>query len=264
MGNIGAGHCIQCGLVTQYLFSFFCPNQVATGCLRYQIRRKLSRLIISYIHFGTSVAQTMWRFSASSTLKVKPEVVYVIMALLTAVSSFIQQRPLSIRALILLRVSGRRAVCCHTFTKRGSCFILCPTPSGIKSSPAQTQHGLDRTATYGLSTLCTSASMMGGEMDLFSQRHPDKDRDWEGIEIWIRCLSLSRFASFVVLLFFLFFLFFSFFPIIISPRVCETEKCLQNCCAAPWLWSCMSTLWAPISATMTGTCVNEWHPAPCY
>lgn len=68
-------------------------------------------------------------------------------------------------------------------------------------------------------------------------------------------------ASHLCLLYYFFFPVL-FFIIIISPRVCETEKCLLNCCAAPWLWSCMSTLWAPISATMTGTWLNDWHPAP--
>lgn len=77
----------------------------------------------------------------------------------------------------------------------------------------------------------------------------------------------SRFAASPCLalhLYYFFLFIYLFFLVFIPPRVLERERCLQNCCAAPWLWSCMSTLWAPISATMTGTWVNEWHLAPCY
>lgn len=64
----------------------------------------------------------------------------------------------------------------------------------------------------------------------------DRDRD-----------SPPRFAS-------LFCLFVCFlFLLLLFPCVWARQKCLLNCCAAPWLWSCTSTLWAPISATMTGT-----------
>lgn len=57
----------------------------------------------------------------------------------------------------------------------------------------------------------------------------------------------------------LYFALFLKFP----PRVCwRGEKCSQNCCASPWLWSSMSTRWEPISATMTGTS-DEWMPTPC-
>lgn len=110
------------------------------------MKEKRSRAIILYLHFGTGSAQKMHRLSASFVLQVHPEAdgVCVYVASLTAVSrsTFLQQRLLSIRAPILLRVG--KAVRCHTFTKRCSCFILCPTPSRIKSSPAQTQHGLER------------------------------------------------------------------------------------------------------------------------
>lgn len=157
-------------------------------------------------------------------------------------------------------VSGRRAVRCHTSTRRCSSSLFpAQTPRRIKQLSSSGSTWVRKKATYGLSTLCTSARMMEGGTDLFSQRHPDKDGDWEGTEIGIRCFSLSRFASLLFCIDLLFlFLFFVFIP----PRVLERERCLQNCCAAPWLWSCMSTLWAPISATMTGTWVNEWHLAP--
>lgn len=64
--------------------------------------------------------------------------------------------------------------------KRCSSFIFCPTPSRIKQLSSSDPTWVREKATYGLSTLCTSARMMGGqewEVDLFSQRHPDKDGD---------------------------------------------------------------------------------------
>lgn len=113
---------------------------------------------------------------------------------------------------------------------------------------------------YGLSTLCTSARMMEGGTDLFSLRHPDKDGDWEGTED--RDSAASPCLALHLCWFILFYLFTFLFVCFVSLRSPERERCLLNCCAAPWLWSCMSTLWAPISATMTGiTWFNEWHPA---
>ena len=156
-----------------------------------------------------------------------------------------------------LCLEGVRFAVTHSL-QRCSCFISCPTPRRRdKKLCSSHPTWVRKKATYGLPTLCTSPRMMGGHTDLFSQRYPDKDGDWEGLSAKLAtslCLALQLS------------LFFSCFSIIffISTRVSETEKCLQNCCAAPWLWSCMSTLWAPISATMTGTLVIEWHQAPCY
>ena len=104
----------------------------------------------------------------------------------------------------------------------------------------------------------------GGSRTCFRGDILTKTGTEEGDRGLAAAFSLSRFAS-LLFWFYLFhflniiiiFYFFSLLPPH-PPRVCETEKCSQNCCAAPWLWSCMSTLWAPISATMTGTCWDEW------
>lgn len=125
------------------------------------------------------------------------------------------------------------------------------------SYPAQTQHGLKTWPRLDSSLCALRRGWWRGGVDLFSQWHPDKDGDWEGTNTGISA-GLFGPTSF---LFHLFIWSFGAFPLL---RVLETQRCLQKCCASPWLWSCTSTLWAQISATMTGTWTNEWHPVTCY
>lgn len=57
-------------------------------------------------------------------------------------------------------------------------FYFLPNSQRDKKLSGSDPTWVRKKATYGLSTLRTSARMMGGErMDLFSQRHPDKDGD---------------------------------------------------------------------------------------
>lgn len=162
--------------------------------------------------------------------------------------------------LILLCVREACCVCCHRSTKRCSCFISCPTLGGIKSSRAQTQHGLERKPPMDYPLCALQRGWWGGENGLVFAETSWQRRGLRGTrnqDSLLLCVSLCIFLIFFI---------FSHFPVclvlflLVFPRARARQKCLQNCCAAPWLWSCMSTLWAPISATMTGTWVNEWHP----
>lgn len=94
---------------------------------------------------------------------------------------------------------------------------------------------------------------MGTKMDLFSQRHPDKDGDWGGAETGIRCFFLSvslrvYFCPPFHFVFFLFFflLFFLIFPIfcLYSPAVSDTEMFAELLCGAVALVLYVNTLGA--------------------
>lgn len=139
-------------------------------------------------------------------------------------------------------VSGRRAVRCHTSTRRCSSSLFpAQTPRRIKQLSSSGSTWVRKKATYGLSTLCTSARMMEGGTDLFSQRHPDKDGDWEGTEIGIRCFSLSRFASLLFCIDLLFLFCFCFY----SPScVGEREMFAELLCGAVALVLYVNTLGA--------------------
>lgn len=120
-------------------------------------------------------------------------------------------------------------------------------------SPAQTQHGLEMWPRSGYSLCALGRRWWRGRNDLFSQWHPDKDGDWDILGYPPDSQHLSYFM-------YLFELFFGLLP----SRVSWKQRCLQKRFASPWLWSCMSTLWGQISATMTGTWTNEWHPVTCF
>lgn len=198
----------------------------------------------------------MYRLSASFILKVPPDAADVTVVVLTTASfpTLLQQRPRSIRA-------DPPPVCregvlylSHTLWTL-LCFIFClSAPSRIKSSPAAAQHGLERQRPMDYPLCALRRGWWGEKRTCFRKDILTKTGTEREPRPGIRCFSLPRFASFIFLLFFLF-LFSCYF-------LCGTEKCLQNCCAAPWLWSCMSTLWAPISATMTGTTgwMNDIQP----
>lgn len=131
--------------------------------------------------------------------------------------------------------------------KRCSSFIFCPTPSRIKQLSSSDPTWVREKATYGLSTLCTSARMMGGqewEVDLFSQRHPDKDGDWEGIrDPGFAASSLSRFCIFFffcVCVFFIFLFFYYHFPACVRDR----EMFAELLCGAVALVLYVNTLGA--------------------
>lgn len=148
-----------------------------------------------------------------------------------SITTFIQ-RPLCIRRLFL---SERRVNAVRDSVNAGR-FALYPVELKLHSSRSKWVRG----KMYGLSTFYTSRGWGIGILvfaETSSQRRglrENRDR------IWSLCAAFS--FSFLLFVF-----------------VCE--KWLQNWCAAPWLWSSMSTLWAPISATMTGTSMNDIkHP----
>lgn len=129
------------------------------------------------------------------------------------ITTFLQQRPRWASERWSSSGSGRRAAgYAVTRIQVNAARVLFSEPSSqqdIKLSGSDPTW-VRKKATYGLSTLCTSAGMMEGEVDLFSQRHPDKDGDWEATEIRILSLSLS-FSLFIFQLLLSFFFFLLFF-----------------------------------------------------
>lgn len=159
--------------------------------------------------------------------------------------------------------SWRRAVCCHTSTKRCSSILSPAQTRSRKQQPSSLSSTWVRKESdvWIIHFVHFGADDGGGNGLVFTetswQRRGLRGNRGSGFG----CFSLSRFAS--LLIYFILFIYF-FLCLFSFPCARRRERCLQNCCAAPWLWSCMSTLWAPISATMTGiTWFNEWHPARC-
>lgn len=144
-------------------------------------------------------------------------------------------------------VSGRRVVRAARLLFRGQ------SRSRINELSSSDSTWVKDAATLGLFTLRTWTRMMeGGNRLVFTvtswQRRGlrgNARRDFRRT-LWLDIFTFS-------------FIYLTFFELVPLLRVSETQRCLQKCCASPRLWSCTSTLWAQISATMTGTWVPSRH-----
>lgn len=102
--------------------------------------------------------------------------------------------------LILLRVREACCVCCHSSTKRCSCFISCPTLGGIKSSRAQTQHGLERKPPMDYPLCALQRGWWGGENGLVFAETSWQRRGLRGTrnrDSLLLCVSLCIFFNFL-------------------------------------------------------------------